>query len=216
MHNSIKIKDGSMEDEYPEQLMATKYIKPHNKVLEIGGNIGRNSIIISSILDDDSNLVVLECDPNIANSLRRNLASNGFAPHVESAALSKRQLIQRGWDTIPSDVVLDGWKKVNTINYNELVKKYDVNFDTIVADCEGALYYILKDQPHILYNIKMLIMENDYKDASHKEFVDKLLTGVGFKRIYVRPGGWREYPKSSFEYDHIFYDNFFEVWSRDN
>ena len=36
--------------------MSVLYIKPHNFDLEIGGNIGRNSCIISSLLNDSNKL----------------------------------------------------------------------------------------------------------------------------------------------------------------
>lgn len=41
----------------------------NNKVLEIGGNIGMNSLVIASILNNDNNFVTLECNVNIANQL---------------------------------------------------------------------------------------------------------------------------------------------------
>ena len=41
--------------------MVVRYLKGNERVLEIGGNIGRNSLVISSILGKNSeNLVVLE------------------------------------------------------------------------------------------------------------------------------------------------------------
>jgi hypothetical protein len=81
---------------------------------------------------------------------------------VENSALSKRPLIQKDWDTIVSDVVLEGYKKVNTITLEELHYKYKIEFDTLILDCEGAFYYILLDMPEILNNIKLIIVENDY------------------------------------------------------
>ena len=110
--------------------------------------------------------------------------------YVENTALSKRNLIQKGWDTIVSDIVLPEYKKVNTITYEQLNKKYNIQFDTLVLDCEGAFYYILQDMPEILNNIKLIIMENDYHDITHKNYVDDVLTKKGFKNIYTKAGGW--------------------------
>jgi predicted O-methyltransferase YrrM len=36
-----------------------KYLDSNSKVLELGGNIGRVSLIIASILNNDKNLVVI-------------------------------------------------------------------------------------------------------------------------------------------------------------
>jgi hypothetical protein len=55
LHYKLKIKYGNLNDELPEQKMTLRYLKGDAKVLEIGGNIGRNSLIIASILDNDKN-----------------------------------------------------------------------------------------------------------------------------------------------------------------
>ena len=203
MHSKLKIKYGILNEELPEQKMVIRYLTGSEKVLEIGGNIGRNSLMIASILgnSNNNNFVTLESDVNIAKQLEENRDLNNFNFHIESSALSKRKLIQKCWDTIPSDTLQDGYKWVNTITLNELNTKYNIEFDTLVLDCEGAFYYILIDMPEILNNIKLVIMENDYYDISKKQEVDKILTNNNFYRNYVEDGGWGPCR-----------NNFFEVW----
>lgn len=203
IHSKLKIKYGSLNDELPEQKMAVRFLDKNSKVLEIGGNIGRNSLVISSILDNDQNLVTLESDSEIAQQLTENRDLNNLNFHVENSALSKRKLIQNGWITIPSDILQDDYKWVNTISFDELKNKYNIEFDALVLDCEGAFYYILLDMPEILHNIKMIIMENDYTDISHKNYIDGVLVKNNFNRVYVESGGWGPC-----------YDKFFEVWKR--
>ena len=203
IHSLLKINHGSFNDELPEQKMAIRYLSGNEKVLELGGNIGRNTLIISHILEYSNNLVSLETDREIANKLEENRDLNGFSFFVENSALSKRKLIQKSWETIPSDTLLDGYFEVNTITLDELYEKYNIVFDTLVIDCEGAFYYILLDMPEILNNINLIIMENDYTNISHKEYVDQVLTGKNFYRDYVEEGGWG--PCQA---------NFFEVWKR--
>jgi FkbM family methyltransferase len=203
IQNQLKLDYGSFDIEVPEQLMAIKYIKGNEKVLEIGGNIGRNTMIIGYILNNNNNnnFVSLECDTDISNQLIHNRDLNKLDFYIENAALSKRPLIQKNWDTIVSDVVLDGYKKVNTIDYSQLYNKYKIDFDTLVLDCEGAFYYILMDMPEILNNIKLIIMENDYHDIEHKIYIDKILKENNFKVDYTEGGGWGECA-----------DYFFQVW----
>jgi FkbM family methyltransferase len=202
----LSIEYGSFQEEFPEQMLAVRYIKQNAKVLEIGGNIGRNTMIIGSILDNPENLVTLESDPIIADQLRHNLKLNNINSHVEASALSLAPLIQSGWDTVPhtESTIPAGWKPVPTISFKKLNDKYNIQFDTLVADCEGALYYILKDDSSILTNIKLVIIENDFKDASHKEFVDNKFKESGFKRVCFQAGGWGPC-----------YNYFYEVWQRD-
>jgi FkbM family methyltransferase len=206
IHSKLNIKYGKMSDELPEQKMSVRYLKGNEKVLEIGGNIGRNSLVIASILQDPTNLVTLECDINVANRLIENRDMNNFNFYVEKSALSNRSLIQKGWETIPSDTLIDGSTWVDTITFNNLKMKYNIEFDTLVLDCEGAFYYILMDMPEILNNIKLIIMENDYGDISKKEYVDEILIKNNFYIDYQESGGWGPGCPCI--------NNFFEVWKK--
>ena len=205
IHTKLKIDFGNFNEEFPEQLMAATYLTGNEKILEIGGNIGRNSLIIAYILNntDNFNFVSLESDPTIALQLVHNKTINNLHFHVEASALSKRKLIQKEWDTICSDELLEGYKSVNIITLPELYNKYKIEFDTLILDCEGAFYYILMDMPEILDNIKLIIMENDYWDISKKEYVDNILKKNNFYVDYVENGGWGPC-----------FENFFEVWKK--
>lgn len=203
IHSKLKLKYGSLKDELPEQKMVVRYLTGNEKVLEIGGNIGRNSLVIASILKHN-NFVTLESSPMISKQLQENKELNKFDFYIESSALSKRKLIQKGWETIPSDTLRNGYTFVNTITLEQLQTKYNIEFDTLVLDCEGAFYYILMDMPEILNNIKLIIMENDYQDINHKKYIDNVLNKNNFNRDYVESGGWG-----------VCFNNFFEVWKRD-
>ena len=202
IHTKIKIKYGSLLHELPEQKMVTRYLTGKEKVLEIGGNIGRNSMVIASIIDNN-NFVSMESDTNIANQLKENMELNNYTFNIADCALSKRRLIQSGWNTKPSNVLEKGYKWVNTINFNELSLKYNITFDTLVLDCEGAFYYILLDMPEMLTNINLIIMENDYLDIGHKNYVDAVLTKYKFYNDYREVGGWG-----------CCQHMFFEVWKK--
>jgi len=203
LHKSLKIKHGSLKEELPEQIMAVKFITGDEKVLEIGGNIGRNSLVIGKLLKNDKNLVVLETILDNVKKLEENKKLNNMDFHIEPSALSKRKLIQKGWDSIPSDVIKPGYVNVNIIDFENLQKKYNIIFDTLVLDCEGAFYFILEDMPTILNNIKLIITENDYKYINHYNFIKENLNKNGFKIVYSKSGGWG--PCQT---------NFFEVWKK--
>ena len=203
IHSKLNIKYGTFSEELPEQNMVVRYLTGNEHVLEIGGNIGRNSLVIASILQDNNNFVTLESDVNIANQLIENRDLNNLNFHVENSAFSNQKLIQRDWDTIPSDTLQDGYSWVNIITFDNLKQKYNIEFDTLVLDCEGAFYYILMDMPEILNNIQLIIMENDYYDISNKNYVDEILTKNNFYVDYQECGGWGPC-----------FDNFFQVWKK--
>lgn len=193
LHRFISIDFGSMKDEYPEQIMAIQFIKETDTVLELGSNIGRNTCTIASILNDDKRLVTLECSPDSVKQLTHNRDKNGFQFQIVNAALSKRNLIQRGWNTFVSDFVLDGYAKVNTISFSDLTNYFSfLTFNVIVADCEGALLQILRDDPNLLDTIETILIENDYHSMTDKIEMDTILFSKGFKSVYTKalPGCW--------------------------
>lgn len=210
IHKNLQIEHGDFTDEYPEQLLVATYVKPCNKVLELGANIGRNSLVIASILEDQNNLVTLEINHRVAVCLYRNMMLNLYKFNIEECALSYRKLMQSDWvtylydeDKMNKNNNETTYDEVDIITFEELEKEYDIIFDTIVADCEGALYYILLDRPEILDNINLVIMENDYKELDQYLYVEKTLAIKGLNRIYSKCGGFGPC-----------YNNFYEVWRR--
>lgn len=203
MHTRISLKHGSLDEEYVEQLMAAIYLSSDAKVLEIGGNVGRNSCMIASLLNDSSDLVVVESNIDYAKLLEENRDFNNFHFHIESSAISKVPLIQAGWNTKPSDVDIPGWSRIPTITFEELVRKYNIQFNVLVADCEGALYYILKDDPSVLRNIDLVIIENDFDEINQMKFVRKLFKNNGMKCVFNLPFEGKVCGK-----------NFYQVWKK--
>lgn len=189
IHNQITINYGSKTDEYPEQLMAVMYIKSTDCVLELGGNIGRNSCVISKILNNSDNLLVIETDPVNVVMLEENKNINSLNFKIERCAISKNPLIQQGWVSKPiiNNIIPVDWKIINNITWTDLKLKYNMNFNVLVADCEGALYYILKDEPIFLQGFKTIIIENDFIDIKHKEFVNEEFKKFNFKVVYSKP-----------------------------
>jgi FkbM family methyltransferase len=207
IHTKLKINYGNFSEEYPEQIMSIKYIKPNNYVLEIGGNIGRNSCIIASLLKNSKQLLVFESDPDNFNKLKENRDLNNLEFNIEDCAISKIELFQKEWITKSKDLISDNeitlWKPIKTITWLQIKNKYKIIFDTLVADCEGALYYILKEEPNFLENFKTIIIENDFNDINHKNFVDEEFKRFNFNNVYIKSGGFGSC-----------YNNFYEVWTK--
>ena len=205
IHSKLPFFEGNLLYEYPEQLMTVMHLPSNAKVLELGGNVGRNTCVIATILEDSRNLVSLEPSNESAKYLRKNRDVHGLNFHIEESAVSKVPLVQAGWISIPSEVELPGHFRINTIAFSDLEKKYDIEFDTLVADCEGALYYILKDDPEILKNINLIIVENDYPYGEHFRFVIDLFKASGFELVYSKA-----YGNVDCSGDYCFY----QVWKR--
>jgi len=195
IHSKISLLYGSMDQELVEQHLSCKYIKPNNIVLEIGGNLGRNALVISNILDNETNLVTLEPNKEYYNKLVENRDHNNKLFNVDNCCLSinpvyildSRSFLEDKLDDIfPisfNDLDTSKANSVNIINYHDLCNKYNLIFDTLCIDCEGAFYYIIKDMPYIIDNIKLIIIENDYENLAHYVYVENIFKTSGFKCV---------------------------------
>lgn len=183
IHDKVKLVNDTWNSEYPEQVLTAMSLPSNAKVLELGSNLGVNTCLIASILQDSHNLVTLECRPECIPYLIQNRDTNHLYFHVENAALSKLPLIEKGWITIPSDEIPPGWRRINTISFEDLEKKYQIQFDTMIIDCEGAIYYILQNEPEILDNIRLIIIENDFQCYEHYVRTTDLFKEKGFTLI---------------------------------
>ena len=205
LQNKIKITGGDFKEELIEQIIATKYINENDKVLEIGGNIGRNSMIIASLLNNHENLTVMETDPKSFKILKYNKEINNMNFKIINAGLSNKKLVQNSWDTYYDDTNKnnDNFFHVNNITYNDLLKITETDYNVLVLDCEGAFYYILKEFPEIITNIDKILIENDYKTIEEKKYVDNILFNNNFVSVFkdYHPDKWGP-----------FYDNFYEVY----
>lgn len=203
-----KVIEVDMNRELPEQELIFRYVNSNAKVLEIGGNIGSSSIVISKILNNPKNHVVLESDPNIARELMKNKVANDCGFHIVNAALSETPMIQNEWITknvnATDTPVPSGWKHIPTITYEKLKQKYPIDFDTLVADCEGCLGTIFGSYPFILDKIHTLIIENDseFIDTEMTKSIKSFIQSKGFRSVECR-----DLPDPNISC-------FFEVWKR--
>ena len=209
LHPLLTLTGGTMADEFPEQCIAMEFLTGKETVLEIGGNIGRNSMLIATILKDDRNLLTLECSTFIAQQLKHNRDQNQFRFHIENAALSTKKMIQRGWNTTISDEVPEGYTEVPITSYAQLQAKYNLQFDTLVLDCEGSFYYMLQDFPEIMDHVTLVLVENDYATVEQKAFVDARFKEKGLECVYTKEGC--NLAKSL---NFACVDRFYEVWRK--
>jgi FkbM family methyltransferase len=203
IHQSLQLLHETFDGEIDEQRLFSEFIEPHMKVLEIGANVGRSTLVIAALLNNPENLVSFECDSLSYQRLIDNRDCNGLTCNCVNAAISQRKLIQAGWSTIPSEIVHHGFTEVPTMKLSEVKERYPLSFDTLVLDCEGAFYHILKDTPEILDGITTVILENDFSELAQKEFVDDAFRSRGLKVRIQKPGPWGPCA-----------DRFYEVWKK--
>jgi len=208
LHSISRLAHCTSFEEYPEQILAMKYIPRDAVVLELGGNGGLNSVTVGYIISPNSqNMVVFESALRPFEVLRENRDLNNLKFHVENAALSKVRLQQNFWSTKPigpSGKPDPNWIEIKTMTWSAVQSKYRLPFDTLVADCEGALYQILIDEPEMLRNFRLIILENDFSTPEEESYVHNNFMQHGF-RVICECDGPQNPPKRSF----------YQVWRRD-
>lgn len=181
--------ESMFRSEFMEQLFCVNFIGPEERVLEIGGNIGRCSCIIASILHNpQQQLVVIECNPNLVSKLYLNSAIHRFHFGIEDAALSNRPLYftEQGLTSYTHVKKKKGSIPIKTIKYQDFRKKHGI-FTTLVIDCEGAFLPILSEFPAILYGVSKIIIENDFNSRSDYNKMVSILHSQGFHCILSFP-----------------------------
>lgn len=162
-----------------EQELAKHYIKGNNVVLELGARYGSVSCTINSLLNNKKNQVSVEPDARVWEALRKNKIRNNCDFHVVKGFISNKKL-----DLINKDVYLGGYgasfvedkeSSIPSYSLDEIRKKYNLNFDALVADCEGFLEEFLDENPDLYDTIKIFIFEEDYPEkCNYQKIFDKL------------------------------------------
>jgi hypothetical protein len=117
-------------------------------------------------------LVTFESNPQHAVELLENREINRRDFYVESAALFNLSTQDEG--AIPA----------KSITWQQVQDKYKLPFNVLVADCEGALVGILKDEPELLRGFNKLLIENDCT-PEERIFLRDVFLANGFVCTYA-------------------------------
>lgn len=200
-------------DEMVEQILAVEYLTNAKNVLELGACIGRNTVVIAETIKNNKGKLV-SIEPNNDNFIRLSSAikQTGLKNiNIDERAICKYNLAYKGWDSkVINDVskIETGWHLAKTITYYDLLSIYNIEyFDTLVIDCEGAFYNILKDFPNIINGVKTIIIENDFLKKNEAEYVHHIFKDNNFINIHSCNLNW---PNSPFPCEKYFW----QVWEK--
>lgn len=174
--------------EVPEQELAKTYIKEDDVVLELGARYGTVSCVINSKLKNKTNQVVVEPDERVWNALEINKHTNNCEFHIVKGFLSKKKLgltelnSCNGYGTTSIENINS---KIPSYSLEEIKQKYNLNFNVLVADCEGFLGTFFDENPTFYDSIRMIIFEADYPNKCNYYKVMSTLASKGFEQILV-------------------------------
>lgn len=167
--------------EIDEQKDAFKYINEEDIVLELGGRYGSVSVIVTYKQKNNGNLVVLEPDKDIINSLYKNKLINNANFVILNKYISNdsKKIIKDGYGTRLGNII--NKNDPLKITYNDFKNQFPLNFNVLIADCEGCLcdfIYMIEDD---INNYNKILFEADVaKSCDYKKLITYLIT-KGFR-----------------------------------
>jgi FkbM family methyltransferase len=172
------------EFEIDEQLDAITYLTSDDVVLELGGRYGTVSVTISHIQNNSGNLVVIEPDTRIINSLIKNKELNraNFTILNKYISNKSKKMITDGYGTRMVNNDSEN-ESNNMITYEEFKREYPLKFNVLVADCESCLCDFIKDMGNDINNYNKILLEADFKDLCDYNKLIESLKSIGFKIV---------------------------------
>ena len=162
------------KEENVEQELIHKYLLPGDVVFELGGNIGRSSIVACQVAGVNGSLVVSESDEKnreeLAQNMRGALCNFRIVPAFSDTPLYQKDGLSLGGRT--QNTPGDGFNRIKTLPYREL-SSYSPT--VLVIDCEGCFDDILHKADIDLSNVHTIIIENDGSEEQNKRIKDTLL-----------------------------------------
>lgn len=170
-----------------EQELAKAYIAKDDVVLELGARYGSVSCIINSKLMDKTKQVVVEPDERVWEALERNKRVNNCEFHIVKGFISKKKL---GLTNL--NVCLGGYgatfiekedTSIPSYSLEEITNQYNLQFNVLVADCEGFLEVFFDENPDFYDKLRLIIFEADYGEKCNYQKIKNTLKEKQFKKI---------------------------------
>jgi FkbM family methyltransferase len=172
--------------EVSEQQLAREYIRPDDIVLELGARYGSVSCCINKILRNKTNQVVVEPDERVWKCLENNKKINWCGFHIIKGFVSNSKL------ELTDHLSYNGYGTTTIKSENSVIPSYTLesikkqtglNFNVLVADCEGFLETFFDENPEIIEGLRLILFEADRPDICDYSKVRNLLFSFNFKEI---------------------------------
>lgn len=188
--------------EEEEARYLSSHLESTSKVLELGACIGYVSCLTNKLLDDNTQHVVLEANPNLIPWITDNKEENSSGFHIENLIISK----QTDNDFYVHDLIVGGSSKRTTehkitvegTDFASLMNKYGINFDTLIMDIEGGELELFRSFKDDISRFNQIFVElHPFAGILTKEEAqecENILSSLGFS-IQVREGNFQIWKK---------------------
>jgi FkbM family methyltransferase len=159
-----------------------KYLRPTDRVVDIGANIGIYTLWISRFT---KNIVAFEPDSVNAERLRQQIAMNRLDITIEESAVSNIN----GWANLSCDadmenhLVSEGGRKVRSVRLDD----YPLNkIDFLKIDVEGAEHLVLQGAERLLSEKSIAVMQLEFNTPDQSSILEAQKLERGLSRFGYR------------------------------
>jgi FkbM family methyltransferase len=177
--------------EVTEQEQCAKYIRPHHQVLELGARYGTVSCIINKLLDDKTKHVAVEPDLAVIPALTQNRDAHGCQFHIVDGVITPCNMYMRTFYHLNQECAYGNFTmpvekacaNVKNFTLEDIQQKYNIQFNCLVADCEGFLEQFLRENPGFIKGIDTAIVEYDGPERCNYDYVKQVFTDNGLRCV---------------------------------
>jgi FkbM family methyltransferase len=146
--------------ELPERVLAKRYLPPTAVVLELGGCIGVVACVINRMLQQPRRHVVVEGNPSIITTLKRNRDLNECSFQIAHGVVTRSPQPRMSVGLMmDSNQLANTGVEVPALSIEHLESMHSLRFDTLVMDIEGAEYSVLNENSKLLPSLNTAIIE---------------------------------------------------------
>lgn len=182
-----------------EQFLVNKYIEANDIVLELGARYGTVSCAINKKINNPLNQVSVEPDRRVISALKKNRDINNCKFHIVYGFISNNKLSLERTDHLcqgnqnlkgyGSTFVEDKSSIIQSYKLSEIQKNHNLEFNSLVADCEGYLEKFLLENPNLYKKLNKIIFEEDYGDKCNYNQIKLKLKRYNFiEKEYLSDG----------------------------
>jgi FkbM family methyltransferase len=165
-----------------EQIQAEQYLTPECIVLELGARYGTVSCIINKKVGP--NMVVVEPDIRVQDALEQNMKANDCDFNIIKGVISRVPLelinLDNYYGGYAATTVKSEVSSIPNFTLEEVETKYNLTFNTLVADCEGFLEQFMDENPKLYQQLSLIMFEKDYPDKCNYAKIENILKANGF------------------------------------
>ena len=176
--------------ERAEERFLKSYLRPGDVVVDVGANIGTETLTASALVGETGRVFAIEPQPRIFSFLQQNIALNGFTNVVPlQFAVSDVEgvvTLAEGLLDTSNMVVAGGGQEVPARPLDRILEPYaPARVDLLKIDVEGFEYDVLRSAPHFLRKTQCVYFEHIplyFGRYHHKEAdIFDILLGAGFR-----------------------------------